>query len=278
MDEAIHMLSRKDKFLFDVDFFCISDNYWLGANTPCLTYGLRGLAYFSVSVKCCEQDLHSGVLGGTVHESMTDLVQLMSSLIDSSGNILVPGIMDDVAPVTKEEERLCESIDFDCESYKKENKISSNKLLHEDKKSLLMARWRYPTLSLHGVEGAFAGVGAKTVIPSKVFGKFSMRLVPDQDPAKIEKQVIDHLNKVFEQLKSPNEMKVEMLHGAKAWLSDPKHPNFAAAARATVEVYGAPPDYTREGGSIPITTFIEESTKMNVCLLPVGACDDMAHR
>jgi len=90
-----------------------------------------------------------------------------------------------------------------------------------------MARWRYPTLSLHGVEGAFAGVGAKTVIPSKVSGKFSMRLVPDQDPAKIEKQVTDHLNKVFEQLKSPNEMKVEMLHGAKAWLSDPKHPNFA---------------------------------------------------
>jgi len=60
-----------------------------------------------------------------------------------------------------EEEKLYESIDFDCESYKKENKISSNKLLHEDKKSLLMARWRYPTLSLHGIEGAFAGVGAR---------------------------------------------------------------------------------------------------------------------
>ena len=100
MDEAIHMLSKEDKFLFDVDFFCISDNYWLGAKAPCLTYGLRGLAYFSVSVKCCEQDLHSGVLGGTVHESMIDLVQLMSSLIDSQGKILVPGIMDDVAPVT----------------------------------------------------------------------------------------------------------------------------------------------------------------------------------
>ena len=141
-----------------------------------------------------------------------------------------------------------------------------------------MARWRYPTLSLHGVEGAFSGVGAKTVIPSKVSGKFSMRLVPDQDPAKIEKQVTDHLNKVFEELKSPNEMKVEMLHGAKAWLSDPNHPNFAAAARATEMVYGSPPDYTREGGSIPITSAFEDSTKMNVCLLPVGACDDMAHR
>ena len=42
------------------DFFCISDNYWLGKTKPCLTYGLRGLAYFQVAIKGCEQDLHSG--------------------------------------------------------------------------------------------------------------------------------------------------------------------------------------------------------------------------
>lgn len=277
--EAIPILAKEGKFLNDVDFFCISDNYWLGANKPCLTYGLRGLIYFSVSVQCSEQDLHSGVLGGTVHESMTDLVHLMASLIDSSGKILVPGIMDDVAKVTPEEEALYDGLDFDCESFKKDNKVTSvsNKLMYDNKKDLLMARWRYPTLSLHGIEGAFAGPGAKTVIPAKAIGKFSMRLVPDQDPARIEKQVTDHLNKVFAGLNSPNKMEVSMLHGAGSWLSDPKHPNFAAAAKATEKVYGLLPDYTREGGSIPITTAFEEATQMNVCLLPVGACDDMAH-
>lgn len=30
---------RKETFLKDVDFVCISDNYWLGTNKPCLTYG-----------------------------------------------------------------------------------------------------------------------------------------------------------------------------------------------------------------------------------------------
>jgi hypothetical protein len=44
------------------------DSYWIGETKPCLTYGLRGLAAFSVSVQCCEQDLHSGVMGGSVHE------------------------------------------------------------------------------------------------------------------------------------------------------------------------------------------------------------------
>ena len=40
-----------------------------------------------------------------------------------------------------------------------------------------MGRMRNPSLSLHGIEGAFSGVGAKTVIPAHVMGKFSLRLV-----------------------------------------------------------------------------------------------------
>jgi len=60
-------------------------------------------------------------------------------------------------------------------------------------------------------------------------------------------------------------------------LSDPNHPNYRAAANAILNVYGLAPDYTREGGSIPIAGFLEHITQMNVLLLPVGASDDMAH-
>ena len=197
--ETIQSEAKPGKFLNDVDFFCISDNYWLGKTKPCITYGLRGLAYFELSVQGCEQDLHSGVFGGTVHEAMTDLVRLMGSLVDSSGKILVDGVMDDVAPVTPEEEALYAPIEFDTEEFKEECKVKSvsNKLLQKDKQSLLMARWRFPTLSLHGIEGAFSGTGAKTVIPAKVIGKFSLRLVPDQKPEQIEKVVKAHLEREF---------------------------------------------------------------------------------
>lgn len=44
---------------------------------------------------------------------MTDLVALMSSLTDVKGKIQIPGIMDDVAPVTPEEDKLYDKIDFD---------------------------------------------------------------------------------------------------------------------------------------------------------------------
>lgn len=53
-----------------------------------------------------------------------------------------------------------------------------------------MHRWRYPSLSLHGIEGAFSGSGAKTVIPRKVVGKFSIRLVPNMTPEVVSEQVL----------------------------------------------------------------------------------------
>lgn len=46
------LLSEKDKFLSSVDYVCISDNYWLGKDKPCITYGLRGVCYFFIEVIC----------------------------------------------------------------------------------------------------------------------------------------------------------------------------------------------------------------------------------
>ena len=141
---------------------------------------------------------------------MTDVIKLMGTLVDCNGKILVDGVMDDVNPVTAEEEALYETIDFDLEAYKEESKVKSvsNKLLHNDKKTLLQHRWRFPTCSLHGIEGAFHGPGAKTVIPSKVIGKFSMRLVPDQKPAQIEEVVKKHIEAEFAKVRRNREIHI----------------------------------------------------------------------
>ena len=58
-----------------------------------------------------------------------------------------------------------------------------------------------------GVQGAFDGSGAKTVIPRKVIGKFSIRIVPNQEPEEIERLVVKHLEEKFKERNSPNKMK-----------------------------------------------------------------------
>merc|ERR1712233_179901 len=177
----------------------------------------------------------------------------MNQLVDGEGNILVEGLMDSVAPLTAEESAKY------------------------DKIKTLMARWRYPSLSLHGIQGAFSDAGAKTVIPRKVIGKFSIRIVPDQTPEGVEKTVVDYCNKVWGKRGSPNKMTASMFHGGRCWVSDPDHPNYEAGIKATKMVYGVEPDLTREGGSIPVTLTLQEATGKNVILLPMGAADDGAH-
>ncbi|ETN72398.1 peptidase dimerization domain protein [Necator americanus] len=259
---------NKNDFLAGVDFVCISDSYWLGTTKPCLTHGLRGICSFQLEVTGIQQDLHSGVYGGVVHEPLQDLVWMMSQLTSVENRILIPGIYDDVAPMSKEEHELYDSIDFCVKEFRES--VGAKKLPTEDKKTLLIRRWREPCLSLHGIEGAFSGAGEKTVIPSKVIGKFSIRIVPNMKPEKVNKLVVDFLNDLWRKRGSPNTFNPRLGHDALPWVADTNDANFKA-------VHGVDPDYIREGCSIPITLTFQELTGKSVLLLPLGAADDMAH-
>merc|ERR1712122_347162 len=130
------------------------------------------------------------------------------------GKILVENLMEQVAPVTSEEEEKYKTIDFNVGDY--QNDIKAPKLMHnQDKIKTLMARWRFPSLSLHGIEGAFSEPGAKTVIPRKVIGKFSIRIVPNQTPEIVEDVVVKYCNKVWAKRKSPNKMTAQLFHGGR---------------------------------------------------------------
>lgn len=259
----------------NVDSVCISDNYWLGTKKPVLTYGLRGCNYYQIIVKGPGADLHSGIFGGVIHEPMTDLIKVMSSLVDVNGDIQIPGIKEMVAPVTQTEDSLYDNIEFDVNELNLAS--GSDTAIYQNKKDILMHRWRYPSLSLHGIEGAFSGSGAKTVIPSKVIGKFSIRTVPNIESSKLDQLVIDYCNEKFKELKSPNEFKTELIHDGAYWVSDPFNNEFTAAKLATEKVWNVEPDLTREGGSIPITLTFEKELGANVLLLPMGKGDDGAH-
>jgi Cys-Gly metallodipeptidase DUG1 len=273
LDDLINAEAKK--YFKDADVVCISDNYWLGTDKPCLTYGLRGCNYYSIEVSGPAQDLHSGVFGGTAHEPMTDLIAVMSSLVDPQGKILIAGLDDLVAPLTDDEKALYGDIAFTMDNLYES--LGSKAAIHDDKERTLMSRWRYPSLSLHGIEGAFSAPGAKTVIPAKVIGKFSIRTVPNMEIDAVNELVYKHINDKFARLKSRNSHSVSLQHAGKWWVASPQHWNFTAAGKAVERVWGVKPDLTREGGSIPVTLTFEQATGKNVLLLPMGSSTDAAH-
>lgn len=289
LDDFIEAESKK--FFKDADAVCISDNYWLGTEKPCLTYGLRGCNYYSVSISGPGQDLHSGVFGGTAQEPMTDLVKVLGTLVGTNGKIQIPGINELVAPLTDDEKSLYGDISYTMDNLYES--LGSKTGIYDDKERTLMARWRYPSLSVHGIEGAFSASGAKTVIPAKVIGKFSIRTVPNMESDDVNKLVYKYVKEQFAQLKSKNTMDVSLQHAGKWWVASPKHWNFSAAGKAVERVFGVKPDLTREGGrygitslahrtklnwhSIPVTITFEQATGKNVLLLPMGSSTDAAH-
>ncbi len=96
--------------------------------------------------------------------------------------------------------------------------------------SIVEQLWVRPTLELNGIWGGYTGEGAKTVIPSKAYAKFSTRLVPNQDPAKIAKLVERHIRKL---LPKTVKCKFEVLSTGKPWVAPYTHPIFQKAhARA----------------------------------------------
>ncbi|KAK1896243.1 Beta-Ala-His dipeptidase [Dissostichus eleginoides] len=254
--------------------FVIEDCGWL-SRRPALTYGTRGNCYFFAEVEGPKQDLHSGVYGGTVIEPMTDLIGILDTLISPSGKILIPGIREAVAPLSDEEWKMYQDIQFDVEDYK--NKIGVSQLMYSNKVDLLAHRWRYPTVTIHGIEGAFSDPGTKTVIPSKVTAKFSIRQVPDMDPAMVEKQVTDYLHSVFAKRKSPNKLKVTMVIGAKPWLADTQHPLYEAGKIAIKRVFDMDADLIREGGTIPIARTFQDVLGKSLIMMPIGGFDDGMH-
>eukprot|EP01070_Trichotokara_eunicae_P009883 Trichotokara_eunicae@DN6204_c0_g1_i10.p1 len=141
----------------------------------------------------------------------------------------------------------------------------------------MMGMWRYPACSIHGIQGDFNESGFKTVIPSKVTGRFSVRTVPDMTLEGTPKRVLAHLNDVWAKRGSTNDFTATHLGTGPWWVADPENSNYAAAARATVKVTGVEPDLIREGGSIPVSLVFSEATGKDVCLLPIGRSDDGAH-
>lgn len=262
-------------FFEDVDYTCISDNYWLGSTKPCITFGLRGLCAFEITVKCAQKDLHSGVFGGPVHDAMPDLVRLMNTLNTDDNKIAIKDLAKEVLPLSAEETRNLNKCDFDIEAYKSD--IGASALKFTSKKDVLASRWREPSLTLHGIEGAWSGQGSKTVIPCKVIGKFSIRTVPTMTVDHVKKSVDEHFAKAIAALNSPNFIEVKCTQSADPWLADHNDDNYKAARLAIREVFQVDPDLTREGGSIPVTNSFTKVTGKSVMLLPIGAGDDSAH-
>ena len=256
------------------DALVVSDTSMLAKGVPSVTYGLRGLNYYQIEVTGPAQDLHSGVFGGPAPNPLRAISELFTQLHDKNNRVAIPGFNKDVAPLSKAERKALNSLPWSKKEFLKTMGAPGPGFVPEKGCTIVEQLWCRPTLELNGVWGGYTGEGAKTVIPSKAWAKFSTRLVPNQEPEKIAKIVEKHIRKLLPKIYT---LKFEVLSMGKPWAAPYTHPYFKAAQRAMEKGFGRKAVFIREGGSIPFVTQMYDTFDVPCILLGFGLPDENAH-
>ncbi|MGB1285784.1 MAG: M20/M25/M40 family metallo-hydrolase [Aggregatilineales bacterium] len=232
------------------DVVIISDGSIISPQQPSLVYGLRGIVTMELHITGPHRDLHSGHYGGSVHNPIQALSEILAQLHDETGKVTVPGFYDNVLPLDDEEREILRAV---LPYVEPEWDEVANAPAHwgEPDYTLHERTGARPTLEINGIAGGYYGAGFKTVLPSRAMAKISCRLVANQDPDRILELVKNHIAAL-----TPESVTSELLlheMGAPAIVLDRNSSAIQSAASAYSQSYGVSPIFARAGGSIPIT-------------------------
>jgi len=278
-------LERYADKLREADFVFLSDTALPNEKQVVLTCGLRGLALFDVHLTGAKGDLHSGLHGGVLRNPIQALAEILATLHTPEGKVNVPGFYDDVLDVEPWERDELKKLGAKEKDYAEFLGIDA---FYTTPGYTPFESVRFqPTLEFNGIGGGYQGEGTKTVIPSKAFAKISCRLVPNQQPDKIKKLVMDAIR-----ARTPKGVKLEFVdqHKGEAYVvvppgrsNTPKDQSpvlakaFRAAEKAVTDVWGRPPLYLREGGSVPIIADIKRVTGLDSVMFGLFLPEDNLH-
>jgi acetylornithine deacetylase/succinyl-diaminopimelate desuccinylase-like protein len=278
-------LERYAGKLREADFVYLSDTALPNERQVVLTSGLRGLALIDLHVTGPSGDLHSGLHGGALLNPIQALAEILATLHTPEGRVNVPGFYDAVLDVEPWEREELKKLGADEAAYARFLGIDA---FHTAPGFSPFESVRFqPTLEFNGIGGGYQGEGTKTVIPSRAFAKISCRLVPDQQPDEIKRILIDAIR-----ARTPKGVRIEFVDQHKGdpyVVVPPGRSNtptdqspilaraFRAADQAVTEVWGRPPLYLREGGSVPIIADIKRTTGLDSVMFGLFLPEDNLH-
>lgn len=250
----------------------VSDTEMLGVGKPSIIYGLRGNLSCELEVRGPKHDLHSGRYGGAVLNPLQALSEVVAGLHDRHNRVAVPGFY----------RRVRELQPTECQDIRCCNKRDKQILADLD----LPAGWGEtgytlsermtirPALTINGLAGGYVGPGGKSVIPSRGMARFSLRLVPDQNPQEIAQLLQQHIAATTH---PAVRSRLTVTGGSDPVLLPRNSPVMQAAQRAVVQTWGVAPSFTRSGGSIPLVAQLHRRLQVPIVLLGFGLPDDDIH-
>jgi len=240
---------RRYRDRFDADVLVLSDTQNLATGLPSLTVALRGLVAVDVRVRALDHPVHSGMWGGPVADAATALASLLGRLVDASGAIAVPGLLDDVPALDAAERAQLAALPFDEAGFRRDAGMLPGVRLRRTvaSGSVYEQLWYQPALAVTALEGMPLATAANQLM-AEASARVGVRVAPGQDPARVLALLVEFL-----QDDPPDGVTVETreLTAVPGWKTTPSGPAFDAARRALAAGYGREPVSIGCGGSIP---------------------------
>lgn len=181
---------KANKELLEADLVYTADGSSHNSGNPLILLGVRGILNFEMTIKTADFDNHSGNTGNIVANPVWKMIELLNTMRDDSGNVLVEGFYDNIREPSQTDMRLLSSLPYDQKDIR--DKIGFTDL-NMDGETYYRKLTMEPTFNIAGMESGYTGDNAKTIIPSTATVSIDMRLVAGQDPADIFRKVEAHV-------------------------------------------------------------------------------------
>lgn len=241
------LTSYQDELQADVLILTDTSNFDCGV--PGLTVALRGLVGVEVEVRALNKTVHSGMWGGPLPDPAMALCKMLSTLVDKEGRIAIPGVLDQVKPISDQEAKELAKIPYNEAEYRKQSGILPGVPLMKCPYPIppVVQIWRLPSLTVNAIQ-ASSRAQSGNIINDSAWAKVTIRLAPGMEPERVLKQLQEHLRKHLP-WGLEIDFQVEACNGP--WSTDAKGLAFEIAEKALTEGYGRPPYKMGSGGSIP---------------------------
>jgi acetylornithine deacetylase/succinyl-diaminopimelate desuccinylase-like protein len=267
------------------DLMVILDGPQHPSGRPTIAYGARGIARVDITVFGPRAGVHSGNYGNWIPNPAQRLARLLATMKDDDGRVLVKGWTDGIEAPSAEERKMLAGVPEDSAAMLKAFGVAAPEAAYPRLQDAL----QYPTLNVRGMQSAFVGAGARTIIPDSATASIDIRLVKETLPDAMIAKIRDHVAAqgyhivagVPDDATRAQHARIARLatfgDGTNAFRTNPTDPSATALAAAIRAAHGVEPVHLRTlGGTVPIAPFIE-ALGFPAVLVPLVNFDNNQH-
>jgi acetylornithine deacetylase/succinyl-diaminopimelate desuccinylase-like protein len=187
---SIRAVVNANQELLKSDGIVIFDGPVHASNRPTLIFGNRGNTRTTLTVYGPKAPLHSGHYGNYVPNPAMRLAQLLSSMKDENGKVLVAGYYNNISLSPDEKAILLETGDDEA-AIRARVGIAKAETVGANYQEAL----QYPSLNIRGMAAASIGAKASNVIPYLATAELDLRTTPETPPTYLFGKVTEHIQK-----------------------------------------------------------------------------------